>query len=390
MSDIFALDLGTTKFCLAAYQGGRKLDLCVLPAGGVHRGMLSDFSAAKWVLLELIDAAEKKFNTRIRSVAVGVTGNHLHYYRAFAQIKITTPRINAATLKALQETARASARRDKREVLHSIPLRYRIDRREWLRNPLGFSGDNLEAEFFTIDSDRYYLEDVLNLCNDTGLEVKKFAAESIASASVTLSDNEKEMGVALVDIGGGTADGIIFINGVPHHSFSIAVAGSLATQDLSYGLNISQQDAELVKQHFGLVTSDLKKGLDLFDLNQKRLQVSWRNVYPVLAPRIDEFAHLLHSELLPFQRLLRGGIALTGGGAQLLDLASYLKSSLQINTWKIVPRIDLDVGNSFNLKYATALGLLNLCIDAERPRSSDQPPGYLRSFFGWIRELSQP
>ena len=122
--------------------------------------------------------------------------------------------------------------RDKREILHSIPLRYRIDRREWLRNPLGFSGDNLEAEFFTIDSDRYYLEDVLNLCNDVGLEVKKFAAESIASASVTLSDSEKEMGVALVDIGGGTADGIIFINGVPHHSFSIAVAGSLATQGL--------------------------------------------------------------------------------------------------------------------------------------------------------------
>ena len=74
MSDIFALDLGTTKFCLAAYQGGRKLDLCILPAGGVHRGMLSDLSAAKWVLLELIDAAEKKFNTRIRSIAVGVTG----------------------------------------------------------------------------------------------------------------------------------------------------------------------------------------------------------------------------------------------------------------------------------------------------------------------------
>lgn len=388
MADIFALDLGTTKFCLATYQGGKKLDLCVLPSGGVKKGMLSDFNAAKWVLLELIDAAEKKFNTRIKSVAVGITGNHLRYYRSFAQARITTPRITAATVSALQTNVKDSTKREKREILHIIPLCYRIDNREWVRNPIGFSGDNLEAEFFTIDSDRYYLEDVLNLCNDAGLGVKKFVAESIASASVTLSENEKEMGVALVDIGGGTADGIVFINGVPHHSFSIAIAGSLATQDLSYGLNISRQDAELVKQHFGLMTSDLKKNLDIFDLTPQKIQVSWCNAYPILAPRIDEFARLLQRELLPFHRLLRGGIALTGGGAQLLNLATYLKSYLQMNTWKIVPKINLNTAESFNLKYATALGLLNVSIDLSRGKNNDHPPGYLRSFFSWIRELS--
>lgn len=383
MNDVFALDLGTTKFCLAVHRRDKKFDLCLLPAGGVKKGMLADFSAAKWVLLELVDLAEKKFHTRIKTVTVGITGNHLRYYRSFAQHKVTGQRITSETVKLLATQAKQSVQRDKREILHLIPLRYRIDNREWLNNPLGFSGEVLEAEFFTIDSDRHYLQDVLHLCNDSGLEVKKFTAESIASASVTLTDNEKEMGVALVDIGGGTADGIVFINGVPHHSFSIAIAGSLATQDLSYGLNISQQDAELVKQHFGLMTSDLKKSLDIFNLQREKINITWRNVYPILAPRIDEFASLLQRELLPFNRLLRGGIALTGGGAQLLELAGYLKEHLQINTYKIVPKFD--VSNSFNLKYATVLGLLNIADNRQRDLKS---PGYLRSLLSWVRELS--
>ena len=310
MTDIFALDLGTTKFCLATFLNGKKLDLCLLPAGGIKKGMLADFSAAKWVLMELLDAAEKKFNTRIKSVAVGITGNHLHYYRTSEKLKIGGERIDFATIASLR--ARIKHEQGKREILHIIPLRYRIDNREWLHNPLGFSGEQLEAELFIIDADRYYLEDVINLCNDTGLEVKKFVAESIASAGVTLTDAEKEMGVALIDIGGGSADGIVFVDSMPHHSFSLAIAGSLVTQDLSYGLNISRQDAEIVKQHFGLVTSDLKNTLNLYDLNQQKIQVTWRDVYPVLAPRVDEFASILQRELKPYHRLLRAGVALTG------------------------------------------------------------------------------
>ena len=384
MASYFALDFGTTKFCLAMCQNDKKLDLCQLPAEGIRKGMLADFAAAKWVLMELVETAEKKFSTRIKTVAVGITGNHLRYYRADASIKINGERIESGTLKSLQDRVRSE--HPEREILHIIPLRYRIDMREWLRNPLGFRGQQLEAEFFVIDSDRYYLEDVMSLCNDAGLEVSKFVAESIASAGVTLTDTEKEMGVALIDIGGGSSDGIVFIDGIPQHSFSIATAGNLITQDLSYGLHISKQDAELVKQHFGLVTSDLVKPLDLYDLSQSKKQISWRDVYPVLAPRIDEFASLLEQELAPFHRMLRAGIALTGGGAQLLELSSYIKSYLHINAFKIVPKIDMDIGSSFNLKYATALGLLHACIADTQP--SAKANGYLRVFMNWLRELS--
>ncbi|MDE3269038.1 MAG: cell division protein FtsA [Pseudomonadota bacterium] len=384
MTSYFALDLGTTKFCLAMCQNERKVDLCQLPAGGIKKGMLADFAAAKWVLMELLETAEKKFSTRIKSVAVGITGNHLRYYRAEASIKINGEKIAVGTLNSLQE--RVKSEKPDREILHVIPLRYRIDAREWLRKPLGFRGQQLEAEFFVIDSDRFYLEDVMSLCNDSGLEVSKFVAESIASSGVTLTETEKEMGVALIDIGGGSSDGIVFIDGIPQHSFSIATAGNLITQDLSYGLHISKQDAELVKQHFGLMTSDLMKPLSLYDLSQSKKQINWRDVYPVLAPRIDEFVGLLEEELAPFHRMLRAGVALTGGGAQLPELASYIKSYLHLNAFKIVPKISMDIGDSFNLKYATVLGLLHSCVVGAQPHAESST--YLRAFINWLRELS--
>jgi cell division protein FtsA len=216
--NLFALDLGTTKFCIAALlwrDGNPRLEIVDVPAEGMHRGMVADFSKAERCLKELIEKAEKQMDVLMDRIIVGVAGSHLRSHMAEHVIPLNRQSCHPTHLKRLAEEVEAQAEAPFRELLHCVPISYKIDQREEIDNPLGFSGAHLHGRYFIIDSDKDYLKDVIRICNNNGLEVHRLYSEPFASASVSVDDEAKRLGLAIADIGGGTTDGIVFQNGKP-------------------------------------------------------------------------------------------------------------------------------------------------------------------------------
>ncbi len=404
LKNVFALDLGTTKFCLATLReaaggGGHAIETVSVPADGMRRGMLANIDQARVALRSLIEAAEKQFNADITRVVVGIAGSHLAGRLVSVTGTVAGEIIVPADVRALVETVEGQFSSETRELLHTVPVGYRIDARGTIEDPLGFRGRSLAADFFMIDADKMYLKDVVELCNDCGLQVMRLYSEPFASASVTVPDAYKELGVALADIGGGTTDGIVFKGGRPVSIFTVNVAGKLMTNDLAIGLNISQDEAEKVKIRFGLKPRP-DDAIEVRDLRGNAKTVRPQDTAPIFTPRIHELCLLTSQALLPYRGTLGAGLLLTGGGADVKGITEYFHAKMGIAVLRARPVLLKDgVSEEETLrksvhstKLATVIGLLNLELcrlgDLEKTRKNTWSSRYLGQFFNWIKELS--
>ena len=403
---LLALDIGTSKFCIASLREDLtqqpELDLISVKAEGMRRGMVADIPAAAAALNNLLEISERQLNCEISRVVVGVAGSHLDGYRATVSMPLNGEMVQTEHLVKLGEIVEGNHQRSEKEILHAVPLTYQIDHRERVFNPLGFSGHMLHGEYLLIFSDQNYMKDIVRLCNQCGLQVSNLYAEPFASASVTVPEDLKEMGCAVADIGGGTTDGIVFQNGRPTSVFTVNVAGFMATHDLSLGLNITPDEAEKVKIFFGLRPNDVTQSLEVKTIHGQPKLVVWRDVFQILGPRISELANLLVAELLEFKGALSGGMLLTGGGANLKGIEDFMNDQTKIPVSCATPSLHLTSALSDSTptnfdathptKYATALGLLNLEISRLKESRSKQgqgwPARYLGQFVNWIKDLS--
>ncbi len=399
MASIFALDLGTTKFCLAALKdfGSDKhsLQIFEVEACGMRRGMVDEFAAAQKALNTLISKAEKELNEDIDKVNVGIAGSHLNCFIESASIDLNDQVVTQKHVDLLSESALNQCEEDRREVLHCLPYGFLLDDRDFLSAPIQMSGQKLSGKFLTIDGDQSYLKDVMRLCNQCGISVESFQAEPVASASVTLEDVDKQMGVTLIDIGGGTTDGIVFMEGRPVKTFTINIAGILMRQDISIGLGIDEDQAERLKREIGLIPNNREKKIEVTLLNGTKKMVGWQDLYPILASRLGELANLIHKETAGYHHVLRSGLVLTGGGSDVNGLGWFLAKQLGIHVRQAKP--SLKIGSDDNKKYyatryATSLGLVNVSlgkiithkIKAKRLKAGR----YINQFINWLKELS--
>lgn len=407
LKNLFALDFGTTKFCLACVResdvqaGAFVVDTVSVPAEGMRRGMLADLGKAKAALHLLVEQAEKKFGQDIMRVVVGVAGSHLGSRIASAQASLDGEAVSSRDVQRLIEKVEATEMSGGRELLHVVPTGYRVDQRESVANPVGFRGKQLTGDFFLIDADKLYLKDIVDVCNDSGLQVVRLYSEPFASASVTVPDNYKNLGVALADIGGGTTDGILFRGGRPISAFTLNVAGKLMTSDLAIGLSIDAEEAEKVKIRFGIKPRE-GDTVEVADIRGQSKTIGVEQTNPILVPRIHELCGLMARELFPYRGTLAAGLLLTGGGADVKGIAEYFQQKLSLPVAKARPvlaatsggvQADLALGKSQHPpKYATVIGLLNLelCRVAEQQswRKTGWSNRYLGQFINWIKELS--
>jgi cell division protein FtsA len=402
-TDLYVIDCGTTKFCLASLirdkAGSLALRTIAVPAGGMRRGMLADFDGARISLTNLLDQAERQLDRDIRKVAVGIAGSHLRSIFTSVSANIDNGQVDNETLIALNSKADLALADERREVIHSVPISYRIDQREPVDNPLNFTGSMIYAEFFVVDADRSYIKDMVRLMNQCGLEVSRLYSEPFASASVTLLDHHKHLGVALLDIGGGTSDGVVFRLGKPCSVFTLNIAGSMMTADLSIGLNIPSQEAEMIKLHFGL---EDHHSIECIDFDGRPRIVTSREVHQILGARILEFAEHLGKSLLPFKGCLGSGLVITGGGSQVRGLGQFLQKIFKIPVSVIDPTLAEKTGNlglkwrdhptPMKSSFATALGLLNLELSRVMQESEHhthaKPRRYVNQFINWLKEFS--
>ncbi len=407
LKNLYALDLGTTKFCLATLRetptgpSTYAVETVSVPADGMRRGMLANIEQAKAALKQLLETAERQFSADITKVVVGVAGSHLASRIVTQSATIEGPAVAMRDQQALIEKVEADYTSDSRELLHVVPIGYRVDARETVDDPLGFRGKTLTGDFFLIDADKFYLKDIVDVCNESGLQVVRLYSEPFASASVTVPDNYKELGVALADIGGGTTDGIVFKGGRPISAFTVNVAGKLMTSDLAIGLSLNPDEAEKIKIRFGIKPRP-GDSAEVIDIRGAVKTVGPSQVNPILVPRVHELCALIATELVAHRGTLGAGLLLTGGGADVKGITEYFKSRLQIPVARARPVLQADTQalkseeavtkSPHPTKHATVLGLLNLELcrlgGLQKNRKNSRTSRYLGQFFNWIKELS--
>ena len=404
LKGLFALDLGTTKFVLATIQESPdsstpSISSVMVPADGMRRGMLANLEQARKALMTLLELAEREFGHDISRVIVGVAGSHLAGQMVTASTSISSGTVGQAEILDLVQKVEAQYDRTDRELLHAVPAGYRVDARESVDDPVGFHGKLLTGDFFLIDADKQYMKDIVDLCNGCGLQVTRLYSEPFASASVTVPDAHKKLGVALADIGGGTTDGVVFKYGRPAAAFTVNVAGKLMTSDLAIGLNVNLDEAEQLKLRFGIRPrpGDV---CEVHDIRGSIRTLGGDDVVRILLPRVHELGVMLANELLPFRGALGSGLLLTGGGAGVQGIAEYFQKRMGIPVDKVKPI--LTGGKSFDFdsvqksphatKLSTVIGLLNLELcrlaDLEKNRKLSWTNRYLGQFINWIKELS--
>ncbi len=407
LKNLYALDLGTTKFCLATLRetpgalSAYSVETVSVPADGMRRGMLANIEQAKGALKQLLETAEKQFQADITKVVVGVAGSHLGSRLVTASAPVEGQAVTQRDQHQLMAKVEAEFTSDSRELLHVVPIGYRLDQRETIADPTGFRGKLLAGDFFLIDADKFYLKDIVDVCNESGLQVQRLYSEPFASASVTVPDAYKQLGVALADIGGGTTDGIVFKGGRPIGAFTVNVAGKLMTSDLAIGLSISPEEAEKIKIRFGIKPRPGDTA-EVLDIRNQPKTVGPAQVNPILGPRIHELCALIAKELVAHRGTLGAGLLLTGGGADVKGITEYFGKRLQIPVARARPVIQADAQGPTSedavaksphpTKHATVLGLLNLEIcrlgDQQKNRRNTRTNRYLGQFINWLKELS--
>lgn len=371
---IVGLDIGTTKICAIV---GRKNDygkLEVLGMGkavsdGVVRGIVTNIDKTVYGIESAIREAEDQSGINIRVVNVGIAGQHIrstiHHggiTRTSSDDEITIEDINRLTNDMYRTVTPPGS-----EIIHVMPQDYYVDFEDGIKDPVGMSGVRLEADFHVITAQTNAINNVNKCIKRANLEIENLILEPLASSLAVLSEEEKEAGVCLVDIGGGTTDIAIFHESIIRHTAVIPFGGNILTTDIKQGCMVMNHQAELLKTKFGKAIAEEANPNEIVSIpglkNRPPKEISIKNLAHIIEARMQEIIELIHAEIITsgFEDRLAGGIILTGGGAQLSCLKQLVEYMTGIDTRIGYPNEHLGrskVEAAKSPMYATSVGLV--------------------------------
>ena len=333
---VVALDIGTayTTALVAELHGDlpRAPMLRVLGVGrtrtmGLRKGVVSDIEEATRSIRKALEEASRVAGVAADSLYVGIAGEHVRAMCSTGVVAISGEEIRRADVDRVNEVARAMAIPPDRELLHAIPQEYRVDKADGIRDPVGMIGTRLETEMYLVTIGSSPAMNLRRSIERAGYKVRELVLEPIASALAVLTEEEKELGVALLELGAGTTDLAVFHEGKIRHLGSIPYGGHSVTGDLVQGLGVTQHDAETLKEAYGcayepLVTSDQLIALPANASHGER-HISRELMTHIIHQRMDEIFDRVQREVQTagFSGRLNAGIVLTGGGAALEGIA---------------------------------------------------------------------
>ncbi|OPZ96023.1 MAG: Cell division protein FtsA [Bacteroidetes bacterium ADurb.Bin408] len=292
------------------------------------RGVVANIDKTVSSIKEAVEAAEKISGVDIRQVNVGIAGNHIKSIQHRANIMRSSQEdeIKEKDVESLIESMYKLAMQPGDEIIHVIPQEYIIDKEMGIKDPIGICGSCLEGNFHIITGQVSAIRNIQKCVTKAGLEIKELILESLASADAVLSDDEKEAGVALVDIGGGTTDIAIFHDHILRHTAVIPFGGNVITEDIREGCAIIKNQAEALKVRFGSALSSKNKHEEIVSIPGLRgrdpKEISLKNLASIIQARMEEILTYVEYEIKNsgYANKLICGIVLTGGGAQLKDI----------------------------------------------------------------------
>ncbi len=371
---IVGLDIGTTKICAIVGRKNEYGKLEVLGMGkavsdGVVRGIVTNIDKTVYGIESAIREAEEQSGINIKVVNVGIAGQHIrstiHHggiTRNSSDDEITIEDINRLTNDMYRTVTPPGS-----EIIHVMPQDYYVDFEDGIKDPVGMSGVRLEADFHVITAQTNAINNV-NKCIKRGdLEIENLILEPLASSLSVLSEEEKEAGVCLVDIGGGTTDIAIFHENIIRHTAVIPFGGNILTTDIKQGCMVMQHQAELLKTKFGKAIAEEANPNEIVSIpglkNRPPKEISIKNLAHIIEARMQEIIELIHAEIITsgFEDKLAGGIILTGGGAQLACLKQLVEYMTGIDTRIGYPNEHLGKSKVDSVKspmFATTVGLV--------------------------------
>ena len=371
---VVGLDIGTTKIaCLV----GRKtehgkiemLGVGKAPSVGVTRGVVSNIEKTVQSIRAAVEEAEAKSGVEIKVVNVGIAGQHIKslQHRGMITRDSIEEEINQQDVDALIDDMYKLVMMPGEEIIHVLPQEYIVDRQSGVKDPIGMSGVQLEANFHIITGAMASAKNIYKCVAKAGLEVAELILEPLASASAVLSDEEKEAGVVLVDIGGGTTDIAIFHDGIIRHTAVIPFGGNVITEDIKEGCTIMHRQAELLKTKFGTALSNQSQENEIVCIPGLRgrdpKEISVKNLSNIINARMSEIIEHVYYEIKNsgYEKKLIGGIVVTGGGSQLKHISQLFEYTTGMDARIGFPNEHLSSNTNNNLTsplFATGVGLV--------------------------------
>jgi len=326
---LVGLDIGTSKIaCVVAESGSDgRLDVVGVgthPSRGLRKGVVVNIESTVESIRLAVEEAELMAGIEIKSVFTGIAGSHIRGYNSHGVVAIKGGEVAPEDVERVVDAARAMKIPADQKILHILPQEYIIDNQDGIREPVGMSGVRLEAKVHIVTGAVSSAQNIIKCCNRCGLDVADMVLEQVASSEAVLVQDEKDIGVALVDIGGGTTDIAVFLDGAIRHTCVIPIGGDHLTNDLVVGLRTSAREADQLKKKYGACMVSLVSPEDQVEVpsvgGRPPRPMPRQVMAQILEPRVEELFELVKAELhrSGFQELVAAGLVLTGGSS-LLD-----------------------------------------------------------------------
>jgi len=337
---VVGLDIGTTKICvIVAERTENGIDIVGIgthPSRGLRKGVVVDIDATVDSIKHAVEEAELMADCEISSVYAGIAGSHIRGFNSHGVVAVKDREVKDGDVKRVIDAAKAVAIPMDREVIHVIPQEFIIDDQDGILEPLGMSGVRLEAQIHIVTAAVTSAQNIVKCANKAGLNVMDIVLEPLASAEASLQDDERDLGVCLIDIGGGTTDLAVFADGSIKHTSVLGLGGYHISNDIAVGLRTPFEEAERIKKKFGVAASRFLPSDDVISVpsvgGRRPRQVSRKILCEIIEPRVDEILSLARQSLetAGLENKIPSGVVLTGGCSALeglLDLAEEIFES---------------------------------------------------------------
>ena len=365
---ISAIDVGTTKVCTLIAEVGdngqmRIAGVGTVPSKGMHKGMVVNINEAKGTIRDSIKRAEQSSGYKVESAYIGVTGRHIKGQNEQGVVAVTRNDrlVRPDDLRRVLQNAQSIKIGSDQKILHMIPRHYGLDGQDGVQNPIGMHGFKLDAETHVITAGVSSVQDLVKCIRGVGVDVEDLVFEALASSEAVLTEDDKQVGTIMADIGGGTTDISVFKDGTIWHTAVIPVAGYQVTKDIAIGLGLPFEVAEEMKKKYGSALPVYEGKTDNDSIAQNGHNISYQGLCDIIRARMEELLRLIVLELPSGEQnaLVPGGLVLTGGSSNLAGIDALGRDVLKMPVRVGAP---LNVyGISDQLKdpaYATAVGLL--------------------------------
>lgn len=391
---IVGLDIGTTKICAIVGEpsedGINIIGIGSHPSKGLRKGVVVNIESTVAAIKRAVEEAELMAGCDITTVNASITGSHIKGINSRGIVAIKEKEVRPTDLQRVIDAAQQVAIPVDREVLHVIPQEYIIDNQDGVRDPVGMSGVRLEAKVHIVTAAVSAAQNVIKCCNRAGLNVGEIILAPLATAEAVLGQDEKELGVAVVDIGGGTTDLAIFCNGSVMHTTVLPLGGNHLTNDVAVGLRTPANEAEKIKQRYGCVLTSLvsrEETIEVPSVGGRNPRILSRQILSeILEPRMEEIFNLVRQEIARagFEDRISAGIVIAGGCATLEGMPELAEQVFNLPVRRGMPR---EVGGLTdvvrNAMYAGGVGLVQLA--AKSGASRDKVKGEAETGYSKVR-----